>query len=178
MDKPDRKEEEEPITPEVVDKRRFRAEDVAPADAPEETEQEARAKRPPEPTGQEQEPQPSAGRETAQAQETGPAATQEQAEAAPGGPAGEDEGKTPDIHSLLAFYLNTLRSYAWMWMGLMPNPQTKKVERDLDQARVAIDACAALAELLLVNLTEEERQELRRALNDLQLNFVNQSKGS
>jgi hypothetical protein len=64
---------------------------------------------------------------------------------------------------------------AWSWLGLMPDPITGKVSRDLAQARMGIDALRAIAGILEPVLEGSERRELQNVVANLQLNFVQQS---
>ncbi len=91
----------------------------------------------------------------------------------------ENEDRSlPDVYSVIALFLGELRNLAWLRMGLLANPGTGLIERDLSQARVAIDTVAHLADQLQAVAASEERLELKSLVNDLQVNFVEQSKRS
>lgn len=94
---------------------------------------------------------------------------QEQAEVQ----AGAEE--TPDVYSVLGFFTSLLAEHAWMWMGLRMDPISHTMKRDLAQARIAIDTLIFLADKLAPKMEENERRDLRNAIGDLQLNFVQQS---
>lgn len=79
--------------------------------------------------------------------------------------------RAPD---LLRWCVSLLSTSAWQAMGLVPDPATGKVERHLDDARLAIDAVASLLEHLHPRLSETERRELENLLANLRLNFVEQ----
>lgn len=85
-------------------------------------------------------------------------------------------GALPDVHAVLALFLNELRSLAWLRMGLIANPGTGEIERDMAQAKVAIDTVAFLASQLEATVPAEDRLPLRALVSDLQINFVEQSK--
>jgi hypothetical protein len=70
--------------------------------------------------------------------------------------------------------LSLLAAKAWEAMGLVPNPQTKQIERKFDDAQLAIDAAAALAETVKPRLTDAERRELDTLMANLRINFVEQ----
>lgn len=80
----------------------------------------------------------------------------------------------PDARSLVTTCLSLLAAKAWEAMGLVPNPSSGKVERHLDDAQLAIDAAAALAEVLRPRLADAERREIETLLANLRLNFVEQ----
>jgi hypothetical protein len=87
-----------------------------------------------------------------------------------------EENALPDIYSVLMLFLGEMRSHAWLRMGLVANPVTGMIERDLTQAKVAIDTAVFLAGQIEGVLPPEERLPLRAMISDLQINFVEQSK--
>jgi len=91
--------------------------------------------------------------------------------------AAEEEFNLPpmDVYSLLKSFVGLLGAHAWQWMGLIKNPVTGQMEKDLAQAKVAIDTISALAHQLEDKLEPSEREELRSLLSNLQINFVQQS---
>ncbi|MES2463106.1 MAG: DUF1844 domain-containing protein [Armatimonadota bacterium] len=88
----------------------------------------------------------------------------------------QDAGQLPDVYSVLALFMGELRNLAWLRMGLVANPGTGQIERDLPQAKVAIDTVAFLATQLEPLVAPEERLPLKALVSDLQVNFVEQSK--
>ena len=115
------------------------------------------------------------------AKEPSAEAREEAAAAATG--AGEEpvdaEGAPPlepvDAYGLVQFCITLFSNLAWQRMGLVPDQVTRTIERDLEQARVAIDCFEALLKQVEGRAPELELHELRRQLNDLQMNFVRQS---
>ena len=92
------------------------------------------------------------------------------------GEEGADTGELPDVYSVLALFLGELRNMAWLRMGLVANPATGQIERDMGQAQVAIDTVAFLAKQLEGVVAPEERVPLKALVSDLQVNFVEQTK--
>jgi len=84
------------------------------------------------------------------------------------------EGQLPNTVELLRWIIGVLGGSAWQNLGLVPNSATKKVTRNLDDARLAIDAAASLIEHLKPRVDETERRELDTLLANLRLNFVEQ----
>jgi hypothetical protein len=66
----------------------------------------------------------------------------------------------------------SLASSAVMALGLEKNPQTEKIEKDLDVARFNIDMLKLLQEKTKNNLSKEEEQFLNSVVSDLQMKFV------
>ncbi len=91
----------------------------------------------------------------------------------------EGEGGTlpPDLDTLtlVRIFIGELGARTWMHLGLLQNPVTKLVVKDLPQARLAIDCVAALTEKIDPDISEDERRDYRRLLNDLRMNYVQQS---
>jgi hypothetical protein len=83
-----------------------------------------------------------------------------------------------DVYGLLATTISLLSNGAWAWLGLTPSPFTGKMERDLPQAKVAIDTVRFLTEKIDHRLSETERRDLRNLVSTLQLNYVEQSKAT
>ncbi len=91
----------------------------------------------------------------------------------------ETEGKQEEVKflptpDLLRIFIAELQTRALMHMGLIPDPQTRLVTKDLPQARLAIDCVAALIEQLSSSAAPGERDELHQVLTDLRLHFVRQ----
>jgi len=100
-----------------------------------------------------------------------------------GGPPEEeyDEGMPSmdiTVQGVLRFSIEMLSTRAWSCMGLTPNPMTGKMERDLEEARRAIDVLGALAPHAEVGAEPQEKRDLRNMLADLRVNFLRQSGAS
>jgi len=68
----------------------------------------------------------------------------------------------------------TFQQAAFQHMGKLPNPMTGKVERDINQARLAIDMLDMLKVRTKGNLPEDEAQIFDHILRELKLNFVDE----
>lgn len=64
-----------------------------------------------------------------------------------------------------------------LFLGQIPNPQTGQGEVNLPLARMFIDQLAMIQEKTRGNLTNEETAVLRNTLSNLQMAFVEVSKG-
>ena len=83
-----------------------------------------------------------------------------------------------DVYNLLFSSLFLLRKTVWSWLGLQKNPFTGTIDKDLTQARVAIDTMAFIAERLDGHIPAPDLRELRNDIANLRLNFVQQSQMS
>jgi len=80
-----------------------------------------------------------------------------------------------DVYTILRLSIAQLESMAWQMMGLRPDPFTSQVRKDIAQARLAIDAAAALVDQLAPHVQKTETREYQTALTNLRLNFVSHS---
>lgn len=89
---------------------------------------------------------------------------------------GADAERVPlQAADLLRWCVSLLATSAWQAMGLLPDQTTKKTERNLDDARLVIDATGSLIEHLRPRVEASERRELETLLANLRLNFVEQT---
>lgn len=85
--------------------------------------------------------------------------------------AAETFGKI-DVGSLLKMFAAALASKAWEAMGVRLAPGSTDLSKDLAQARLAIDAFAALLGVMEPGLKPDEARSLKGTLADLRVNFV------
>ena len=98
------------------------------------------------------------------------------AEAGRAGAAGGREALPPiTARELVGIYVGQLQELAWSRMGLTPNPTSGTIEKDLADARFAIDCIADLVGRLDPLVDPTTRRELQTMLSNLRLNFVQQS---
>jgi len=74
----------------------------------------------------------------------------------------------------LLMCIDILHQGAWISMGLIADPATGQIEKDMAAAKTAIDSVEFLASKVEGELDEETRREIRRLISDLQVNFVQQ----
>jgi hypothetical protein len=76
------------------------------------------------------------------------------------------------VWQILPFFIRILDSVAWQKMGLVVNPMTQEIEKDLNQARAAIDSYEALLNQLGEQIDADTKTALKSRLADLKLNFA------
>ncbi len=101
-------------------------------------------------------------------------------EPAPEPPAETPEGESVplpklDVYAVMRVSLAQFAAVAWQKMGLQADPFTNQIEKDVEQARLAIDIVATLVERLLPHLQGQEARDFQNLLTDLRLNFVRQT---
>jgi len=69
-----------------------------------------------------------------------------------------------------------LQQSAMMSLGKLMNPITRKIDRNLDAARDAIDTLAALESRTEGRLEPDEARVLRQVLSELRMNYVDEVK--
>lgn len=77
-----------------------------------------------------------------------------------------------DTYTTLRLFIGVLAGTAWRNLGLVVNPRTNKAEKDLNQARIAIDVLEFILKQIEGKLGEDEKRQLTSLLNDLKINFV------
>jgi len=80
------------------------------------------------------------------------------------------------LTTLFTWFISILNGKAWEYLGLMMNPETKKINQDLHKARISIDSIECLFENIKDELGKEEKIQLENLLANLQMNFVEKSK--
>ena len=79
-----------------------------------------------------------------------------------------EESLPADLPTLIL----SLASSAQMALGVAPHPMTGKTQKNLLQAKHAIDLLAVLQEKTQGNLTEEEEKLLQALLTDLRMHYL------
>ena len=52
----------------------------------------------------------------------------------------EKKYKEPDLPTLFIWFISMLSGRVWEYLGLMMNPDTKEIKKDLPKAKIAIDS--------------------------------------
>jgi hypothetical protein len=79
-----------------------------------------------------------------------------------------------DVYGLLKTTISLLSNGAWAWMGLTPSPFTGEMERDLAQAKIAIDSVTYLVSQIEAHTDEASRREMQNVVSMLRVNYVQQ----
>src|SRR5665648_617787 len=62
----------------------------------------------------------------------------------------EEHFKEPDLPVLFVWFISMLSGKAWEYLGLIMNPETKEMNKDLKKAKIAIDTVAFLYDQIKV----------------------------
>lgn len=99
-------------------------------------------------------------------------AKEKEAERAEGEKVKAEPREPLSVYDLIAFSLKQFEEVAWQKLGLRPDPMTGKIEKDLEQSRIAIDIAGRLAEALDPHLDDEDKREIQNVMSNLRINYV------
>ena len=77
-----------------------------------------------------------------------------------------------NMQASFSILVMSIASSAAMSMGLSPNPQTNKIEKDKNMAKFNIDLLLILQEKTKKNLTDDEGKFLDSVVADLQMKYI------
>ena len=88
-----------------------------------------------------------------------------------------DDGKTQELPKAnIMLLLSGIATQAYIQLGVVDNPLTKKNEQNIDQAKYTIDTLLVLEEKTKGNLNDEEKKYLENILNDLRTRYIKEVK--
>lgn len=88
----------------------------------------------------------------------------------------KEEDKTQTKGELFLHLVFMFQTAALQQMGKLINPVTKKIEKNLEQAKYSIDILEILQEKTKGNLKEEEKKYLDNVLFELRMNYLEEQK--
>lgn len=88
----------------------------------------------------------------------------------------QDEKTPPTVYEHLAAFLDQIATVSWQKLGLQPDIITGKTEKNLTEAKVAIDVTAYIADLIEAQLDDNDRRTIQNLVASLRLNFVQKSR--
>jgi len=88
----------------------------------------------------------------------------------------ETDRPEPSLEEVVAFCINVMQGQIYIRLGLIANPATGLLAKDLEQAKLGVDFCDALLEQVRPILNPSVTKQIEGAVADMKLNFVNQSK--
>ncbi len=91
----------------------------------------------------------------------------------------QEEGfKEPDLPVLFVWFISMLSGKAWEYLGLIMNPETKEMNKDLKKAKITIDTVAFLYDQIKDYLNPEDFKRIENLLANLRMNYVEKLKES
>ncbi len=80
------------------------------------------------------------------------------------------------VYAVVTFMVDQMAAVAWQKLGLQPDMITGTLQKDLAQAKVAIDIATHLASFIEPQLDDEDRRRIHDLVRDLRLNYVERAK--
>ncbi|MDA8299443.1 MAG: DUF1844 domain-containing protein [Deltaproteobacteria bacterium] len=90
--------------------------------------------------------------------------------------ADETAADMPDFEADFATFIYSLNTQALLFMGKIPNPISKKYEKDLGTAKYLIDTIDMLSKKTKGNLDENEAKLIENILYDLRMAYISEKK--
>jgi len=90
----------------------------------------------------------------------------------------EEHFKEPDLPVLFVWFISMLSGKAWEHLGLIMNPETKEIDKDLKKAKIAIDTIVFLYDQIKGDLNSEDFKRIESLLANLRMNYVEKLKES
>jgi len=82
----------------------------------------------------------------------------------------------PNFEADFATFIYSLNTQALLFMGKIPNPISKKYEKDLGTAKYLIDTIDMLSKKTKGNLDENEAKLIENVLYDLRMAYISEKK--
>jgi len=76
------------------------------------------------------------------------------------------------VTDYLYMMIASLDAKAWAYMDYIVHPETQKHQKDLTQAKYAIDSIDAMYKIIQDQLTPEQKKDIETRITNLRLNFV------
>lgn len=80
-----------------------------------------------------------------------------------------------DVYAVVMTMVDTMATMAWIKLGLQPDLGTGKLDKDLEQAKLAIDLTTHLAGFIEPKLDEDDKRRMHSLVRDLRMNYVEKS---
>lgn len=88
----------------------------------------------------------------------------------------DPQGTQPiDVNQVLMVMIDQLAGIAWQKLGLQPDILTNKIEKDLTQAKTAVDVVAHLANIITPELDDSDKRQMQTLVSNLKINYVQKS---
>jgi hypothetical protein len=86
--------------------------------------------------------------------------------------------KEPDLPTLFVWFISMLSGKAWQYLGLIMDPESKKINKDLKKAKISIDTINFLFEKIKDDLNKEDYKRIDSLIANLKMNYVDKLKES
>jgi len=90
----------------------------------------------------------------------------------------EKDIKEPDLPTLFIWFISMLSGKSWEYLGLIMNPETKKINQDFKKAKISIDTIAYLFDQIKETINKEDFNRIENLLANLRMNYIQKLKES
>lgn len=80
------------------------------------------------------------------------------------------------VYQILMVMVDQMAAIAWQKLGLQHDPMSGRLNKDLEEAKVAIDVTSGLAAFIEPKLDEEDKRRIHGLIRDLRINYVERAK--
>ncbi|MFM9873267.1 MAG: DUF1844 domain-containing protein [Fimbriimonadaceae bacterium] len=85
----------------------------------------------------------------------------------------DPEGTKPiDVNQVIMVMIDQMAGIAWQKLGLQNDFITGKLEKDLSQAKTAVDCVSKLADFILPQLDDNDKRQIQTLISNLKVNYV------
>ena len=91
-------------------------------------------------------------------------------------PSQASNSETPNFEADFATFIYSLNTQALLFLGKIPNPISKKYEKDIGTAKYLIDTIDMLSKKTKGNLDENEAKLIENVLYDLRMAYISEKK--
>ncbi len=89
---------------------------------------------------------------------------------------GDSESGIPKFEAGFSTFVYSLNTQALFFLGKIPNPVSKKYEKDIEMAKYLIDTIDMLSKKTKGNLDENETKLIENILFDLRMAYISEKK--
>ena len=80
-----------------------------------------------------------------------------------------------NVDQMIMMMIEQMASVGWQKLGLQPDMLTGRIEKDLAQAKTAIDVTTHLSTFIEPKLDEEDKRRIHALIRGLRMNWVQKS---
>lgn len=85
----------------------------------------------------------------------------------------DPQGTQPiDVNQVIMVMIDQMAGIAWQKLGLQNDLITGKIEKDLSQAKTAVDVVSQLSEFITPELDDSDKRQIQTLVSNLKINYI------
>jgi hypothetical protein len=85
----------------------------------------------------------------------------------------DPQGTQPiDVDQVIMVMIDQMAGIAWQKLGLQNDLITGKIEKDLTQAKTAVDVVSQLSEFIIPQLDDSDKRQIQTLVSNLKINYI------